>query len=74
MAGRLGLGTLTKKDRWKKVCERKRIVTLRLGPLLDFLGCEKGIYEGIWCRARVSTSPRLMEKRKRERERSLKKT
>ena len=31
--------------------------------------CEKKIYGGIWCRARVSTSSRLMEKKKRERER-----
>ena len=31
--------------------------------------CEKKICGGIWYRTRVSTSPRLMEKKKRERER-----
>ena len=33
------------------------------------MGCEKEICGRIWYRARVSTSPRLMEKKKRERER-----
>ena len=40
-----------------------------MGPLLDLMGCEKEICGGIWCRARASTSPRLIEKKKRERER-----
>ena len=28
--------------------EKERIATLGLGPLLDFLRCGEGIYEGIW--------------------------
>ena len=47
MVGRLGLGTLRKKDRWKRVCGRERIVALGLGPLLDMIGYEKEIYGGI---------------------------
>ena len=47
-------------------------MAIGLGSLLDFLGCEKGIYGGIWYRAKVSTSPRLMEKRKRKREKGRK--
>ena len=48
--------------------QKKKITALGLGLLLDFLGYEKEICGEIWCRARVSTSPRLMKKRKRERE------
>ena len=69
MIGRLGTETPRKKGLWKWVCRREKVATIGLGPLLNLMGCKKEICGGIWYCARVSTSPRLMEKKKRERER-----
>ena len=56
-----------KESMWKKKDSGTRI---RISP--KFFGIWKR--DQIWCRAKVSTSSGLMEKRKRERERSLKRT
>ena len=56
MAGRLDLETSRKKDRWQRVCRRKKDsdTRIRISPKFDGR------------RARIRTSPRLMEKKEEE--------